>query len=349
MNHPSSLMQAAVVFRRLPEAQAAEVLSSLKPADRQCLLQAVGQLSDLSSEQLVECLNRFATASSQLSRNVSKVSSSETEHMRRQVDQSVATECVDVSGDGGLDKPFEFLATTTQTLRDHILGDEHPKNIAIVLSCLPPEIASDAMNGLDQNLRVSVLKRICELGEISDEQITELRSSLRQRMKKLLKSQEDDSAGVSKAADLLSCADAGTRDALLTYVGQSDPDLASKLQQKVIRVDQIELLSDSDIKTLLKHVDTSMWAPALKNGSHVLTARVLENMAEAPRALLAYEIDTMGCVSEDAEEAARNSIVKIVLRLTSEGVLDLKKKGPPQPKAAFPRVDVPVVHDIKLI
>ena len=348
MNRSSSLMQAAVVLNSLPKRQAAQLLSRLEPGDMQSLLDAVTRLDDISADQLTVCLRKLADESARWRLSDQNESDIGIEEAKRQIDSALAIAPTRVEQNIWANNPFDFLIETIPMLRDHVLGDEHPKNIAIVLSCLPPEIASQAMNGLDRHLRVSVLKRICELDEISEEEIRELSFSLRLRLNKLLNTRAAKSAGMSTAANLLSCSDADTREALLAYVSQSDPDLAFKLQRSVFGIERLEAFENDQIKTILKHVDTSYWAPALKNGSTGLMTKILENMADQPRELLAHEIDNMGHVNVDAEDEARKNIVKIVLRLGREGKIELRKSGPRLPNAIFPMVDVPVVHDISL-
>ena len=93
---------------------------------------------------------------------------------KRQLDIALSRSVSPVERTVQSDQPFQFLIETIPTIRNHVLSDEHPRNIAIVLSSFAPEVASNCMNGLDANLRISVIKRLCELDEVLEEEVTEL-------------------------------------------------------------------------------------------------------------------------------------------------------------------------------
>ncbi|MEZ6095766.1 MAG: hypothetical protein R3C03_16305 [Pirellulaceae bacterium] len=59
--------------------------------------------------------------------------------------------------------PFAFLINVAPDVTNELLRDEHPKNIAIVLANLPPQVANEQVKLLEPVLRVSVVKRICQL------------------------------------------------------------------------------------------------------------------------------------------------------------------------------------------
>jgi flagellar motor switch protein FliG len=236
--------------------------------------------------------------------------------------------------------PFGFLLETIPMIRLHLLADEHPKSIAIVLSTWPPEAASETMKGLDSSLRFSVLKRLCEIEEIEESEIAELRFALKLRFQKLLNSRQAKSAGMGIAANMLSCSDPDIRESLLAYVRQADPDLAHKLQRSVFKIERLESLTSNEIKTILRHVDTACWAPALKNAPTSLISKILGNMAPGPAEILNHEIAEIGHIDENVEELARQNIIQVVLGLAREGKVELRKNGPrePRPNPPFPQV-----------
>ena len=337
MNRSSSLMQAAMVLNSLPKQQAAQVLSRLEPCDISSVLDAVKRLDDVSADQLSTALDRLTTET-QRWRNT-PATNKDVEYAQQSLEQALATPQTQQEKVSEVERPFAFLVDVIPMIRLHLLQDEHPQNIAIVLSMLPPETASTTMQGLDPSLRVSVLKRICEIDELHNEDVTELSFALRMRLKKLLNAQQQKSVGVDLAAKMLSCSDEQTQETLLAYMGQSDPDLAVKLQRSVFKIDRLETLEDDEIRTVLKQVDTSNWAPALKNASSTLKSRIFACMASQPADLLGHEIEEMGHVEGAVEELARKNVIQVVMRLAREGRIDLRKNGPREQNAnPFPAV-----------
>jgi len=320
MSRSSSLTQAAMVVNSLPAFQAAQLLSKLDVSDVKSVLKVANDLDQASANELTQCLNRLRD---------------DIEHTKQRLDRRLSGMPLGISRSSQTQRPFEFLSEAIPVLRHHVLSDEHPRNIAIVLSLFSPDVASTTMAGLEPNLRISVLKRMCELDEIHDDDVTELVYDLRMRYNRLLHSKAGRSAGINSAVNLLSCSDEATREMLLTHVGQSDPDLAETLKRSIFGVERLCSFTDSDIKIVLRNVDTSCWAPALKNASAELIDKILSNMGDAPRGLLSHEIAEIGHVDSAQEDIARKAIVKAVLGLAREGKVNVKSKVR-APHIAFP-------------
>lgn len=329
MNRSNNLMQAAVVLNSLPKQQAANLLSRLEPGDIKTVLDAIKLLDGVSASQISEALNRFAAETERWRVGNGYASDAAVENAQRTLDVALATPPSQLETDAESTSPFEFLVDVLPMLRMHVLQDEHPKNIAIVLSMLSPSVASEVMQSLDDILRVSVLKRLCELDEVHEEEVAELSFAIKLRLKKLLNSQQSNSAGVNIAADMLSCTDNGMRETLLAVMGQTDPDLADKLNRSVFKIDRLETLDDAEVKTVLKHVDTASWAPALKNAPATLQTKVFANMARTAAEMLNDEMSEIGRVDKHVEHHAQQDIVQTVLKLAREGKLELRN-GPRQ-------------------
>ena len=328
MTHTNSLMQAAIVLNSLPPQQAAELLSRLDSSDLKRVLEAANELDHISAEQITDCLNQFKLDSRRFELAALRPGSAEVANAKLQIEKALAVKPPALAISRESQQPFDFLAQAIPAIRSLVLSDEHPRNIAIVLSMFAPRLASQTMSALDPNLQISVLKRMCELEEIKDVEIAELVYLLRMRFNRLLNSRAGRSVGVGTAADLLSCSDAATREALLAHVEQSDPDMAQTLQRSVFGVERLCRFTDPDIKTILKNVDTSKWAPALKNASAELIDKILNNMASAPRELLSHEIAEIGHVDSAQEDHARRDIVNAVLGLARQGKVNVKSRVP---------------------
>ena len=324
----SSLMQAAVVLNSLPKKQAAQLLSRLDPGDMKEVLDAVTRLDDVSADQILSCMKKFAEDAERWRLIEGGESSPELEEAKKQLDEALSIVPKKPTWQTKKDQPFAFLLETIPVIRNHVLSDEHPRNVAIVLSCFPPEVASQCMNGLDDNLRVSVIKRLCELEEIDESEISELGYALRMRLNKLLNSRTAKTIGMKSAAELLSCSAPLMRETLLTHISQTDPDLAFKLQRSVFSIERLQTLTDREVKTILRNVDTACWAPSLKNASPELIDKIMNNLGEDPKEILSQEMDEIGAVDPNLEGEARKNIIQVVLRLAREGKIELRKSGP---------------------
>ena len=81
----------------------------------------------------------------------------------------------------------------------------------------------------------------------------------------------------------------------------------------------LKSLSNTDIKTLLSGVDTSCWAPALKQSSLNLQKRILNNMADEAGDLLSKEISEISSVDSQIADRAQQQILETWLQLQAAG------------------------------
>jgi flagellar motor switch protein FliG len=307
---PSSLAQAAIVMKSLPRWQAASLLSRLRADDCVKLIEAVSQIDQVTSEQLQESLNRLKQDSVRW-RNSDDRSSPELDEPlapveRRQKQGTIFDRA---------SKPFDFLIDTIPTIRQQLLENEHPKNIALVLASLPPDLASTCLVGLDPSTRVSTIRRMCEIEEIDSAEVNELNYILKLRHQKLFRRNSRKSSGIKVAVELLSYTDSATQQSILQLLEQSEPELARDLELNSFSLDDLLELSDADMKALLNNVDTSCWAPALKRAAFPLQQKVLANLAPGPRKLLSQQIADLIDVDPVVEQQAQRKIIKEALAL----------------------------------
>ncbi len=316
MNTQSSLHQAAMILKSLPKRQAAAILSRLRAADMKQVLEAVNLLDQVTGEQLNESLERLNQEARRWTSTPAE-NREAVEHLR-QITQSnaVARPPEHKTPSHYSRHPFGFLIETLPMIRDQVLLDEHPKNIAIVLSSLPPDVASSCLKSLEPIVRVSVLKRLCELDELDKEEVNQLSYALKLRHQKLYNRNPLGSPGLKTAAAMLSCTDPDTQATLVAMLEQSDPELADELQKSLVTLENLLNFEDGLLKELLNQVDTSFWAPALKKASNAVQQKVLRNMAERPAQLLCQQMADLGDVDPRVERFARQQIINQAVLLS---------------------------------
>ncbi len=87
------------------------------------------------------------------------------------------------------------------------------------------------------------------------------------------------------------------------------------------------LLSDDEIRAILKHCDTSFWAPALKNAPVAIKQKIMNCMAPAAVGLLKLEIDKLGSINKQDEKRARQGIVHTAFRLATGGQIMIEPRS----------------------
>jgi flagellar motor switch protein FliG len=83
--------------------------------------------------------------------------------------------------------------------------------------------------------------------------------------------------------------------------------------------DDLTKLSDRDIQTVLKNIETAQWAMSLKGASGELKQKILGNMSQRAAAMLSEEMEYLGSVRLSEVEQVQQQIVDVVRRLEDAG------------------------------
>ena len=308
MNQKQRLRAAVVLVHSLPKRQAAKVFMQLDAAELRVLFQQINLIDQVSSQELQHAYEALLTETKTISNNPPT---------RRTANGQAHGE-----NQNGL---FDFLIDVTPSIQAQLLENEHPRNIALVLSLLPIETGSQIIHEMPPETRVNILRRMCQSDELDRTRGTSLADILQKRLGKILNKDQSRQRRVDVASRLLSRVDPKTCDTILTNLVQADPDLASELKDSVFNFPELLHLPDRELKIILKNVDTSYWAPALKNEGLDLTRKILSNLAHKPAELLNFEMANMEPVSNKDTMNAQHQIVTICLQLSDQGHIQLRK------------------------
>jgi flagellar motor switch protein FliG len=131
--------------------------------------------------------------------------------------------------------------------------------------------------------------------------------------------------GVPNVAEILNVTDRATERALLENLAQEDPDLVEEIRRLMFVFEDITKLTDKDVQTVLKNVESGQWAMALKGASEELKERVLGNMSKRASTLLQEEMDYLGPVRLSEVETIQQQIVDIIRRLEDAGEISVQR------------------------
>lgn len=316
-----SLTQAALVLKSLPKGEAAQLLSKLETEDIQAVVDESSRLDRTSPDDVLEALDRLSKEADELRRDEDR----DRQILTQRISVNDSSRTKDESG------PFKFLVHLAANLRHELIQDEHPENIALVLMHLPTDLASDLLKRLEPPIQVSVVRRLCEVESPDKDQVFDLSFRLRMNLQKRLKRSESNS-GVRLAAQLLSCSDNDTQEKVLEYINQLDPTLVNELQESIFLFQDLCLLDNADIQVILKHVDTSFWAPALKQASLKVREKVLGNLAPRVAELLSAEIAEIGPIDNQIAAHAQSQIINVCIQLCEQGKIDIQLGKPSKPR-----------------
>ncbi|MBI9017098.1 MAG: flagellar motor switch protein FliG [Phycisphaerae bacterium] len=321
------LKKAAILLLSVGQDSASAILSRLKRDHIEEVSRALAEMESVGSKEQSSVLGEFynlalarlnmehgglAYAQTLLEKSLSSEDASD---IIMQVTQTIQQ------------TPFQFLQKTDAQNILTFIQDEHPQTIALILAHLQPQKAAEILQGLAQQKQVEVIKRISSMDQTNPEVINEVEKGLESRLSDIVSQTFDKAGGVDRAAEVLNLSDRSTEKGILENLETDDPDLVEQIRRLMFVFEDIILVNDKGIQSVLKEVDNDELAMALKTASEELKNKVFGNMSERAAQLITEDMEYMGPVRLSDVENAQQKIVDVVRRLEDAGEIIIAGRG----------------------
>jgi len=318
----SDIKKAAILLTSLPEEDAAAIMGRFEPKQVEQVSIEIARLKSVSAEEQEQVIMKFAESNP-------SAGGSESGGLDRA--KSLVQMALGKNAGAALDNisqsieamPFSFLRQVdSQNILTYVI-DEHPQTIALILSHLPPNAGAEILAGLPSDRQLLVVQRIASMGQTSPEIIEEVERGLERRMSSVMSQSFENAGGVGAVAEMLNVSDRATERTLLENLSQEAPDLVEEIRRLMFVFEDIVKFNDKDLQAVLKNVESSQWAMALKGASNELKEKVFGNMSQRAGEMLKEELEYLGAVKLSAVEGKQQEIVDIIRRLEDSGEIEL--------------------------
>ena len=319
--------KAAILLMTLPQDAAAGVMKSLPPEHLESVSREIAGLRDVNLTQRRQVFGEFYNMA--LADNVLGEGGLDyaKQLLNKSLDPLDAERIIQSVTDQVQTSPFSFLQKTDSGNLLAFIQDEHPQTIALILAYLPPSKASEILAGLGGQKQVEVVKRIANMEQTNPEVIAEVERGLENRLSDVVSQSFESTGGVETVAEMLNLADRSTEKGVMEGLEAEDPDLVENIRRLMFVFEDILLVSDKGIQSVLKEVDNESLALALKTGSEELKEKIFKNMSERASQLISEDMQYMGPVRVSDVEAAQQKIVDVVRRLEDAGEIVIAGRG----------------------
>jgi flagellar motor switch protein FliG len=223
--------------------------------------------------------------------------------------------------------PFAFLQRAETENLMAFIQDEHPQTIALIICHLPHHKAGEILGGLPMQKQIEVIKRVANMEQTNPEVIREVEKGLESRLSSMLTQSMEKAGGVGTVAEILNLTDRSSEKAIMEGLEAEDPDLVEQIRRLMFVFEDINKVNDKGIQAVLKEVENSELALALKTASEDLKNKIFKNMSERAAQLIKEDMQYMGPVRVSDVEAAQQRIVDIVRRLEESGDVVIEGRG----------------------
>ena len=154
---------------------------------------------------------------------------------------------------------------------------------------------------------------------VNSHAVATLEKALQRRLEKETHSSTQQNAGLFRAAEILSVVDRSTSSALYEHLAVEAPQLAEQVHRLTLRFDQLNTMSDGELRLVLRTVEIPIWAIAMKGCSDTLCEKIRQNLTEKDLFALEANEERARSASDVEIESAQLDIVRAIYRLRYEG------------------------------
>ncbi len=224
-------------------------------------------------------------------------------------------------------RSFEFLDAIEPAVLARSLEPEMAETVALVLTHLKADAASVVLAKFDGLTRVDIAQAIATM-ETPVHEIVEVVAEV---LKARLRSAQTPSAaaeimgGVQPLVDIINRSDVATEQAIMEELDRRDPALAEEVRSRMLNFDDIAKLEARDVQQVIRGIDVTVLAIALRGADESFATLIRDNMSERNRELLDDEIGLLDKVRKNQVTEARAELVRSVRELAADGTITVHR------------------------
>jgi flagellar motor switch protein FliG len=327
INEISGVQKSAILVLTLEQGIASEILKHLDDSQIEEISREIAGLGGVSQQLRDEVVNEFY----QLALARTYADEGGWDYAKNLLAKSLppdqAKKIIEQVNQTIQSAPFSFLQKAESENLLTFIQDEHPQTIALILAHLKPAQASEVLVGLAGQKQVEVVKRIANMEQTNPEVIKEVERGLEHRLSAMITQTFEKAGGVDTVAEMLNLADRATEKSIMEGLEAEDPDLVEQIRRLMFVFEDIMMVNDKGIQSMLKEVDNEDLALALKTASQDLKDKIFKNMSERAAQLIKEDMEYMGPVRVSDVEAAQQKVVDVVRRLEESGEIIISGRG----------------------
>ena len=193
-------------------------------------------------------------------------------------------------------RPFEFVRKADASQLLNFIQDEHPQTIALILAYLPSSQAAAVVSALAPEKQADVAKRIAMMDRTSPDVIKEVERVLERKLASLVNQDYTIVGGVDSIVNILNTVDRSTEKHIMENLEIEEPELADEIRRKMFVFEDILILDNRSIQTVLREVDNNELAIALKNANEDVQQVIFDNLSSRLATMIKEDMEFMGPV-----------------------------------------------------
>ena len=288
----SGVQKAAILFITLGPDASSGILKKLPEADIQKITYEIANITSVTPEQREEILNEFLQINKARDYIIEGGMDYAKQLLSKALGSQRASEILDkVSEATAQYRPFSIARKADAHQLFNVIVSEQPQTIALILCYLQPDKAAQVMAELPEETQSEVAYRIATMNNTSPMVIKEIESVLEGKLSSVVRTEMTTIGGVETVVGILNQVDRTTEKNITEGLEREDAELADKVKSSMFVFEDIISLDDVSIQRILREVEASDLALALKGCSEEVAECVYRNQSKRAAASLKEDME----------------------------------------------------------
>ncbi len=315
----SGVEKAAIMLMSVNEENAAKLLALFHDDEIKEISQTMSSLGSISPEVLERLLFDFTN---QISQSVSFVGNLEnTERFLAKVlgKDRVDNIMEDIRGPAGRNT-WDKLGNVNEEVLAAYLKNEYPQTVALIVSKLAPSHAARVLSMLPEDFTFEVMLRMLDMDAVKKEVLDGVEKALRAEfISTIAKTQKHDNNEMM--AEIFNNFDRTSETKYMGLLEDRDSEAAERIKNLMFTFDDLIKVDAAGIQVLMRAIDKSKLALALKGATEEIRDMFIKNMSGRASKILIEDMESLGPVRLRDVDEAQGAIVAAAKDLAASGEL----------------------------
>lgn len=204
---------------------------------------------------------------------------------------------------------FEFLNQITDSQIIHMLKEEDDNLSAILLAQLESKRSRNVLGMIEINRRSSILMKMSKIDFISSSIYREVATYFSKKAIDVKGMKNVAFDGLQSILDILDQMQDEDQDQLISTIASQDLDLANNIKQQFVGFKNVVYLTDLQLETALRDIDTNTIVSALTGISTHVQNKIITQRPPREQSLIKSELESGNAVSPEERDLSRKKII----------------------------------------
>ena len=309
--------KAAVLTLSLSDEHTATLLSYMDDEEIKELSQVMANLGSIHASQVEKLYMEFAEKISDTGSLVGTIDSTERLLTKVLGADKVSSIMEEIRGPAGRTM-WDKLSNVNEQVLANYLKNEYPQTVAVVLSKIRPDNAARVIALLPESFAMEVIMRMLRMENVQKEVLDDVERTLRNEfMSNLARATRRDSHEMM--ADIFNFLDRASEARFLGALEERNRDSAERIKALMFTFEDLGNLDPAGAQALIRTVDKTKLALAMKGASETLRDLFFSNMSERAAKILREDMQAMGPVRVRDVDDAQQLLVNTANELADKG------------------------------